>query len=159
MLAVVQHHQHLTVADEPQHVVRRGAARLIGQPQGTCHRQRHQLGVGDRRQVDVPHTVGVRVRHLGRDLDRQPRFAGPARAGQRHHPVIGQQLAQLCPLRVATHKTGQLHRKTSGRNGGRDSQGRELVDQIGVAQLHNSFWARQVTQRVGTQIGQPSALR
>ena len=40
----------------------------------------------------------------GRDLDRQPGFAHPARAGQRHHPVLSQQLPQLGQLRVATQR-------------------------------------------------------
>ena len=133
MLAVVQHHQHLTVANKPQQAVHGGAARLIGQPQRTRHRHRHQLGVGDRRQIHVPHPVGKIAGHSGRDLDRQPGFAHPARTGQRHHPVLRQQLPQLGQLCVAAHETGQLHRKISCRQSFRRAQRWKLVDQIGMA--------------------------
>ena len=75
---------------EPQQRVHRGAARLIRQPECTRHRHAHQLGVGDRRQIHIPHPAGKLARQLGRDLDRQPGFAHPARTGQRHHPVVSQ---------------------------------------------------------------------
>ena len=60
--------------------------------------------------------------------------------------------------RVAAHETGQLHRKTCGHNGFRYAQRRELVDQVGMAQLHHPLRAGQITQRVGAQIGQPHTV-
>jgi hypothetical protein len=62
------------------------------------------------------------------------RFAHPARTGQRHHPVLGQQLPQLDPLRVAAHETGKLHRKILRHNHVGCAQRRELVDKVGMAQ-------------------------
>ena len=40
MLAVIEHHQHLTVANKPQQGVHRGAAGLIRQPECAGHRDR-----------------------------------------------------------------------------------------------------------------------
>ena len=91
----------------------------------------------------------------GRDLDRQPGFAHPARTGQRHQPVLRQQLAHLGQLRVAANETGQLHRKMLGDNRFGYAQRRELVDQVGMAQLHHPLRAGQIAQRMGAQIGQP----
>ena len=70
---------------------------------------------------------------LGRDLDREPGFADPARTGQRHQPVVGQQLPQLGQLRVAADETGELHRKMLGDNGVGYPKRRELVDKVGMA--------------------------
>ena len=65
-------------------------AGLVGQAQRACHRDRHDVGMGDRRQVDIPDAVGEFVRHAGGDLDRQARLARAARAGQRDQPVVGE---------------------------------------------------------------------
>jgi len=54
MLTVVQHQQDPTVADKPKQQVHRGAALLVGQAQRADHRDRHQIWIGDRRQIDQP---------------------------------------------------------------------------------------------------------
>ena len=46
-----------------------------------------------------------------------------------------------------------------GDNGFGYAQRRELVDQVGMAQLHHPLRAGQITQRMGAQIGQPRAVR
>ena len=89
MLTVVQHQQHPTVADKPQQRVHRGAARLVGQAQRADHRDRHDIGIGDRRQIDQPHPAGESTGDLGRQLHRQARFTDTACAGERHEPVVG----------------------------------------------------------------------
>ncbi len=125
----------LTVGDETGQGVHGGAPRLIGQPQCAGHRDRHHVGIGDRRQIHMPHPIRKPAElagQLGRDLHRQPGFAGTARAGQRHQPVVRQQLPHLAYLRVAAHEAGELRRKMLGRNGSANPQRRELVDQVGV---------------------------
>ena len=42
-----------------------------------------------------------------------------------------------------------------GGNGIRCPKRREIVAQIGMAQLHHPLGARQIAQRVGAEIGQP----
>ena len=117
MLTVVQHQQHPTVADKPQQRVHRGAARLIGQAQRADHRDRHQIGIGDRRQIDQPHPAAESTGDLGGDLHRQARFADTARAGERHEPVVGQDLPHVVHFGFAAHETRELHRKMLGDNG------------------------------------------
>jgi hypothetical protein len=68
MLTVVQHRQHLTVTDETQQRLHRGAARLVRQAQRASHRDRHQIGIDDRRQIDVPHPVAALAHHPARAL-------------------------------------------------------------------------------------------
>ena len=84
VLAVVQHHQRLTVTDETQQRVHGGASRLVGQSQRAGHRDRHHVGVGDRRQIHIPNPVAEFAGKLARDLDGQAGFTGSARAGQGH---------------------------------------------------------------------------
>jgi hypothetical protein len=90
MFAVVQHHQHLALGYKPGEGVHRGAARLIGQPECAGHRDRDEIGIRNRRQVDISDSVAESARRLGGDLNRQPGFADPAGTGQRHQPVPGQ---------------------------------------------------------------------
>ena len=133
MLAVVQHDQHLTVGDKTGQGVHGGAAGLVGQAKGADSGDRHQLGVGDRRQIHVPHAIAELAGKLARDLDGQAGFTGSAGTGQGQKSVLGQQLAHLGQLLVASNKTGQLHRKPFGSNGFRGAQRWELVDHIGMA--------------------------
>ena len=88
-------------------------------------------------------------------MHRQPGLAHAAGAGQGHQPVLGQQLPHLGQLGFAANEARQLHRKMVGNNAFGNPQRWEVVDQVGVAQLHHSFGARQITQRMGAQIGQP----
>ena len=97
--------------------------------------------------------------HLGRDLDRQPGLAHPARTGQRHQPVLrpaapaAGSAAASRPTKLVSC-TGRRWETTAFG----DAQRRELVDQVGMAQLHHPLRAGQITQRVGAQIGQPRVL-
>jgi hypothetical protein len=98
VLAVVQHHQHLTVANKPQQRVHRGAARLVGHAQRAGHRDRHHAWMGDRRQIDIPDTVTELGRDASRDLNRETGLAGAAGTGQGHQPVVDEQLLQVSQL-------------------------------------------------------------
>ena len=87
VLAVVQHHQHLPVGDKTGQGVHGGAAGLVGQPERAGHCDWHQLRVGDRRQIHIPHPVAEFAGQLARDLDCQPGFTRSTGTGQRHQPV------------------------------------------------------------------------
>ena len=87
-------------------------------------------------------------------LHRQARLAGPAGAGQRDEPVVGERLADALHFRLAPNETRQLDRKTLGGKGVGGAQGREVVAQIRVAELNHPFGAGQVAQRVGAQVGE-----
>ena len=63
-----------------------------GRPSARATVDRHHAGIGDRRQIDVPHPVAELGRDARRDLDGQSGLARSAGTGQRHQPVVGQQL-------------------------------------------------------------------
>ena len=98
--------------------------------------------MGDRRQVDVPHTVTEIGRDASRDLNSETGLAGAAGAGQGHQPVVGEQLLQVSHLRAAADKAGELHRKVVGDSGLGGAQRGEVVANVGMAQLHHPFGPR-----------------
>ena len=155
MLAVVQHQQHATAADELQQRGHRGPAWMVRQAQRADHRDGHQRGVGERRQVDEPRTVVEVLGELRRQLDGKPRLANPARARQRHQAVLGQQTGHIGPVGVAAHETGELHGKMLCSNHFPSTQGWEIGADVGVAQLHHSLPTWQVAQLVAAEVRQP----
>ena len=102
--------------------VRRRTAGLIGQAEGAGNRDRHDCGVGDRREIDVPDAVAEIGRNAGGDFSGKTRLARATGTGQRHQPVVGQQRTHLVNLRAAADETGELDRKIMGINafGGRN---------------------------------------
>ena len=155
MLAVVQHDQQVTVGDEPQQGVHRGTAGVVGQAQRAGDRHRHHLRGRDRRQVDVPRPVAEITRPLGGHLHRQPGLAHAARPDQGDQPIAGHRIPQAADFRLAPNETRELGRKIMGCDVGVRAQRREVVAQVGVAQLHHAFGPGQIPQRVGTEVGQP----
>ena len=111
--------------------------------------------MGDRRQIDVADAVGELTAHLAGDFDGQPGLACAARAGQGDQPVVGQEAADLGDLRGTADEARQLSRKIVRSNGIRCPQRREVVAQIGVAQLRDPHGAGEITQRMAAQVGQP----
>ena len=69
--------------------------RLLGDPQHGRHRLGHRGRVSDRGQLDHPHAVGEVVGQPVGNLQRQPRLAHPAGAGQRHQPMRLERLLHL----------------------------------------------------------------
>ena len=155
MLAVVQHHQQPTVADRAQQRLGDRATRLVRQPERASHRERHHLWMRDRRQIGIENAVGEVTAHLAGDLDRQPRLACAACAGQGHEPVVGQGAADLGDLCCAADEARQLRREIMRGNGIRCPQRWEVVAQIGMAQLRYPDGTGEVAQPVAAQIGQP----
>src|ERR1700731_1063446 len=111
MFAVVEHYQHPTLADKPDERVDRRTAGLVGQTEGAGYRDGPHCRIGNRRKVDIAHAVAEFGRDPARDLDGETRLAGTACTGQRHEPVVAQQLSHLGNVRAATDKAGQLRRK------------------------------------------------
>ena len=67
VLAVVQHQQQTTGAQVVGQRRRQRPARLLANAQDGGDRVRHQLGIGQRRQLDQPDAVRERVQHAQRD--------------------------------------------------------------------------------------------
>jgi len=159
MLTVVEHEQQSAITDEPDQRVISRAAWLIGQAQRPRHRNPHDVGMGDRREVDVPHAVGNLIRQLTGHLDRQPGLASATRTGQRDQPVLVDESTHVHHLRTASDEAGELNRKVLRCSGFRYPKPRELVAQIGVAQLNDPLGTRQVTQWVSPELAHPHTIR
>ena len=93
MFAIVQDHQHRTIADELRDGVQRWATWLVREPQRPCHCHGHQIGMGDRSQVDVPHAAVEVVGELPGDLNCETGLTSAASAGQRDEAVLREKLA------------------------------------------------------------------
>ena len=139
VLAVVEEHQHLAVADEVRDHVHRCLAGLVGQTQRAGDGDGHQIRICDRCEVHVPDAVGVVRCHLGGYPHRQPRLARAARTGEGHQAVVPECLLDRADLRPAADETRQLDWKSLFGRGFRGAQGREVVAQIRVTQLRDAF--------------------
>ena len=105
VLAVVQHHQQVTPANESQQSIHRRTAGLVGQAQSAGDGHRHHLCGRDRRQIDVPDAVAEFARHLGGHLQGQPCLAHPAGPDQGDQPVACQGLPQAADFCLAPNET------------------------------------------------------
>ena len=93
----------LEVADEP---VDRVGVGLDPDAQRLRDRARNQGGIGHRPEVDPPHLVDGAL-ELVAQARGQTRLAAAAFTGECHEPVLGDPLAQLRHLVVATHEAGE----------------------------------------------------
>ena len=128
---------------------------MIRQAEGTCHRDRNEVGIGDRGQIDVPHTVVEFGSHVARDVDGQTGLAGAAGGGQGDQPVVGERLPHVVDLCAAADEAGELHGEMFSGDGFRCPKGREVVADVRVAQLRHAFWTGDTAQLVPAEIGQP----
>jgi hypothetical protein len=139
VLAVVQHQQQPLVAHERGQPFRRrrprAAARLLAQPQHGDHRLRQQPGVAQPGQLDQPHAVRPAVPELAGQLDRQAGLAGTARPGDRHQPVLLDQLADLAQLDVAADEAGQPLRQVLRRRRHRGGVQRRVLGEDPAVQV------------------------
>ena len=88
-----------------------GRLRLQAHPQHIRHRHPDQIRILERGQVGEPHPVARAVGQPGRNLQRQPGLAHPARAGQRDQPRPGQQPTHRDQLRPPADEARQLRRQ------------------------------------------------
>ena len=104
--------------------------------QGAGDRDRHHIGICDRRQIDkedVPDWFGFEP---AADLKRQPGLASPAGARQRHQPVVPNNSAMVAIWLVRPTKlvscTGSRDRRMEA-----TPQRRELCSQVGIVELQH----------------------
>jgi hypothetical protein len=96
---------------------------------------------------------------LGGNLHSRARLAHPAGAAQSHQPVIGQELVHVVDRCAAPDEASQLHWETMGGNVIGGPRRREIIAQVGVAQLHDPLRAARIAQRLSSPIGQPGIGR
>ena len=68
MLAIVEDEQQSPVVDEFDQCVGHRAPRFFLDAKRRRDRLRHQSRVGNRRELDEPHAIGILVDHVSRDL-------------------------------------------------------------------------------------------
>lgn len=83
MLKIIQHKQQLFVAQGFLQALLDGAIRRFPHTQGLGNRRADQVGIADRRQRDKVDAIDKMVEQVRRHLQRQPRLADAAGAGQR----------------------------------------------------------------------------
>ena len=106
------------VQDQQQFAVRQvlGEKPDRRQPCGGGQTQRREDGVpdqgvvGERRELDMPHAVGVDAPKVAAHADGQPGLAGATHPGERHQPGGGQPLPHGRHLCAPADETGHLGR-------------------------------------------------
>ena len=91
MLAIVEDEQERPVRDE---LVQRFDERQAGfllDPERRRNRVGHEIRIRNRREVDEPDTIGMRIGHVGSEPQRQAGLADAADTDERHQPVGGGQ--------------------------------------------------------------------
>ncbi len=86
MLGIVEDNQQVAVADRVDQGVEHGPPGLLAHMEHAGHGVGHQLRVGQRGQLDQPHTIAGAVEHLRRDPQREPGLTDPARPYDRDQP-------------------------------------------------------------------------
>ena len=139
VLAIVHHYEQLRVAHEAHQVVGGGTAGLIWQTKRASGRHRNEVGMGERREVDVVHAVAEVACGGACDFKRQARLSRAAGAGQRDESVLRQDRLNFRHLRVAANEAGELGRKIPFCNALRCSKRRKFVRNVRMTQLHNRW--------------------
>ena len=104
VLAVVEHDDHLAVAD---HVGEPGG---VGYVERGRDRRGHRDRITDRRELDEVAAVGERDRFGARHLQREPRLADTARTDEGQKPLLGGEAGELAQLVVASDERRQRFR-------------------------------------------------
>ena len=130
MLAIVQDQQDVLALERGRELAGLAGAKLHVQDIGDQHR--HELGIVERRQLDQRDPVGVMVEQAAADLDRQPRLADTAGAGQRHQPMLPQTRRDLVEIGFATDQGvscgGRLFHAEAAAAGAADAGAADAAD-------------------------------
>ena len=127
VLAIVEYQQKMSRANIASDGLRGHLAAEL-QPERAGHRGQHEIGIGQRRQVDKPTTVVESGDQAARGLDRKRCFPDASWACQRHDPISGDKVLQMSYGRRATDQAAGEHGKVVRRGfadqGGIDASGR-----------------------------------
>ena len=154
VLAVVEHEQQCAgIAGAPTMRGLDRAARLLPHAERRGERRRGEHGIGERRQLDQPHAVGVVWTHgaatwsASRVLPLPP---GPVRVSR---CVAREEPRHLADLPLAPDEAGELARQVAGHRLERAQRG-ERTRQIRGRDLEDLLGSRNVAQPVAAQIAQ-----
>src|ERR1700682_1345703 len=155
VFTVVKDQQRVPLSE----VVRQGGPQpstgLLFQVQRVCDRLRDKVWPRNRTQLYKPNAIRVLGYHLGRQLESQPRLAGPAWSGQGEGPSLPVEFPELTELAIAADEGGQLSREVACRLLRADW--RELLGLFRVDELENVFGSRQVFEAMESEISELDA--
>ena len=111
LLEVVEDEQHAAIRDVLRQPLGSAAAGPVCEAQLLGDRGGDELGLGDRRELDEEHAVGMVVQRSGRNLQAESRLAGAARAGEGQQAAAPQQVEHLADLSLAPEEGRQPRRQ------------------------------------------------
>src|SRR5262249_40864975 len=97
--------------------------------------------------------VSEGAEHSVRHLHRQARLAAPADAGERHQPVLGDELGHVRDLRLSPNQRRSLRRERST-GGPHPSGGGELLRQCGIAELEKVLRVAKILEPMVPEAGE-----
>ena len=115
VLAGVQHQQQPPAGERLRHALRRDFAAAKIEPDRRGNGDGHEAGIGERRKLGQPHTVGKLRQQLARGRESEPRLADAAGAGQGDEPVGRGKVQDLLELVVPADQLGNRLRQVRRR--------------------------------------------
>ena len=145
VLEIIDQQEHIPLGQDAIQGVQHRFSGAFKDPQCPGNRFRHQRRIGQGGQIHKPYAVGESLDHIGRDLDRQPRLAGPARSGkcQQARPI--QQLPDARHFSGPADKGCQLYGEVLAGSGGRRKRA-AFVQNPGTVCLCDSLGSASNTQ-------------
>jgi hypothetical protein len=101
LLAVVEDQQALPRLQVRAQRVGERLAGLLAHGEHLCRLVRDERRVADRREIEEPDAVGIRIEHVGGDLQREPRLAEAAHPEERQEAAPFEELGRLLELALA----------------------------------------------------------
>ena len=158
MLAVVENQQQGTILDKLDQCFGHRAPRLFLDAQHRCHRLRHQLRIGDWRELHEPDAIRIFVEHVGCDLQRKAGLAEAADAVKRHQSRFAQHLLHFGELALAADERRDLVRQVVRRRLHRAQRGK-LGTQLRPDDLIHALGMREIAQPHAAEIAQRNPRR
>ena len=147
VLRVVEHEQQRARFEMAYERLGEAHARLACNAEDVCDRVRHQRGIGERRELDEPCAVWIRLEHIGRHLQCEPRLPAAAGACQRQQVRRVEMRDHLCDLILSTDEARRVPRQVV-RNRFERAQRRKRTAKIGMSHLPDIDRRRNTAQPV-----------
>ena len=153
MLAVVQDQHQLLRLEVRAQRLRERPAGFLAHAQHLGGRAGDQRRIDDRREIDEPDAVRIRVHQVGADLHREARLAEAAHAEQRQQPRLTEPLLGLRHFALAADERRGLLRQVVRRRLER-AQRRKLLPEVRMQDLVDVLGRGQVLQPDAAEIAQ-----
>ena len=158
LLVVVQHQQHVPVAEVIDRCVERVPVARDSNPERVDDDRRHEPGILDRRQRYEVHAVAKVLHHVGGQLQAEPGLAYAAGPGQGEQPRPAKQPLRLRDVGLATDEARELRGEVVRRRVQSAQSGKAIRCAIDD-ELVQALGSGEVFQAMGAQVAQREADR